>query len=241
MIWIRAIVRVAGRGPAPALLAASAVGWIAMVWTQTDSAHAGHLTRPSAFGVLSAWLAMVLAMSPPLLIREVGRVWRGSLRRRRSSLVVVFVSGYGAAWLAAGVVSVLARPLVPAPPPALVIAGVLLWLSSPARQRALNACHRVPTLRAFGAAASRDAVGYGLSTGLWCLVACGPIMLTAMLATGHHLLAMSVAAVLVTAERYQPARRPAWRVPFTPGQGAGWPVVAGLAEPRGVASADGAS
>ena len=53
-------------------------------------------------------------------------------------------------------------------------------------------------------------------------------MLLVLIATEYHLAAMVVATVIVTAERYQPARRPRWRLPLTP-ESPEWGARAGTA------------
>ena len=45
------------------------------------------------------WLAMILAMAPPLLLREIGRLWRTSLRRLRHLTLAWFLCGYVGIWL----------------------------------------------------------------------------------------------------------------------------------------------
>lgn len=219
------------RPPAPALLLASIVGWAAMVWLtamaaaqSADSAlgpaatvhgahSAGAVAAPHG---LTLWLAMFVAMSPLLLMREIGRLWAGSLRRLRAPTVLAFASGYAAVWIVAGAVAVpLAAALgTPVWPGAAAAAGVLVWHCSPLRRRLLNACHRVPRLRVFGADAIADAGRYGVLTGAACAASCGPIMLLVLVATDFHLLAMIAATALLTAERYRPVRRPRWRLPF---------------------------
>ena len=237
----RALTATVRRAPAPALLSVSILGWAALVWMTAsaaahagvaqaggaiDAVHAGHATD-AVTGVagitlaphgLAMWLAMVIAMSPLLLLREVSRLWRGGLHRTRGLTILVFAGGYGVAWTLAGLVAVpvaevLARS-VWLSVPAVVLAGV--WQCSPLRQRFLNVCHRTPRLRVFGAVAQMDAWRYGVVTGAACAASCGPIMVLVLLATDFHLIAMLVATVLIVVERYLPARRPRWRLPLTP-------------------------
>jgi hypothetical protein len=135
---------VAMRGPGKALVLASAAGWMALAWLLSGdrlSHSTGHFT--------TMWLAMILAMAPPLLLREIGRLWRASLHRLRPLTIAWFLCGYIGIWLLAGVVlAVLAgRVAVSSERITLAVALTALWLCSPARQRCLNACHRVPTLR----------------------------------------------------------------------------------------------
>jgi predicted metal-binding membrane protein len=214
-MWMGALLRVAVRGPAKGLLLASAIGWLAMAWL-LDGHELPHSHAVSLSSNTLVWLAMILAMGPLLLLREVGFVWRTSLRRLRPLTVASFLSGYVAAWLLAGIaVSLLLEWLTAGSVRiAVAVSLALLWQCSPARQRCLNACHRLPSLRVFGTAACRDSLRYGVSTGRYCAAACGPLMLVVLLANGYHLPLMGIAAVVTTVERHLPARRPAWHSGF---------------------------
>jgi len=229
----RALTASARRAPAPALLAVSVLGWAGMVWltamtaaqaagprfgSAIAAAHGAHVTdaATSAPHGLLVWIAMVVAMSPLLLIREVARLWEGSLRRRRGPTMLAFAAGYGLVWLLAGAIAVAVASVLGAIVwlGGFAVALVIAWQCSPMRQRLLNVCHRVPRLRVFGAGAAWDPGRYGVVTGAACAASCGPIMVLVLLAGDFHLVAMIGATVLLTAERYHPARRPRWRLPF---------------------------
>jgi hypothetical protein len=237
----RGVATVVRRTPGPALVFVSLVGWVAMVWltvvghasvgaelgsaasvahshlaTGASSAAAAIVAPAHAASGLLIWSAMVLAMAPPMLWREIGRLWRGSLHRTRALSVAVFAAGYSVVWLLVAVVAVpLAGGLaVNAALIAVALASALLWQCSPLRQRALNSCHRAPALRTFGHKAVWDAASYGLRTGGACVATCGPIMVLVLLATDFHLIAMAAASLLLTAERYGAPLPPAWRPPF---------------------------
>jgi len=218
-VWPRAVVTVALRGAGKYLLLASGIGWMAMGWLlATRGDHAFH----SAGAAI--WLVMILAMAPPLLLREIGHVWRASLRRLRRLTIAVFLCGYVGTWLIAGIALSALSGWFTAGAARVAFAAALvgLWHCSPARQRRLNACHRVPPLRVFGIAAPWDSVRYGISTGCACAAACGPIMLIALLVTDHHLVAMAVASVAITVERHAPARRPRWTLPLRLSRSPDW-------------------
>ena len=245
-MWLRALLTVALRGPGKVLLLASAAGWIAMALLLAgdplpDAAVAiGHGEHPAAAtstwtshlsGYFTAlWLAMILAMAPLLLLREIGRLWRTSLRRLRDLTLACFLCGYVGIWLLAGVALAMLSGWVSVRSERIAVAVLLvaLWHCSPARQRCLNACHRVPSLRVFGMAALWDSLRYGVSTGWYCTGACGLAMLLVLLAQDHHLVGMAVAASVATFERHLPARRPAWRLPIWRGPAPEWPRMRGL-------------
>jgi hypothetical protein len=228
----RALTAAVRRSPAPALLAVSILGWAGMAWltamsaAQAAGAHVGpamgahsmHATdaASSAPHGLLVWIAMVAAMSPLLLMREVARLRHGSLRRRRGLTILAFATGYGLVWLLVGAVAANIASVLGASAwiGGLAVVLVIVWQCSPLRQRLVNVCHRVPRLRVFGPDATWDAGRYGVVTGASCAASCGPIMVLVLLAADFHLLAMIGATVLLTAERYQPARRPRWRLPF---------------------------
>lgn len=223
-VLARALTTLALREPTKSLLLTSAAGWIATAWLLASApmlhVSAGH----SPWHFAAVWLAMILAMAPPLLLREIGYLWRTSLRRMRHLTIAGFVCGYAGVWLLAGVVLGASLESITGSPER--IAGttllIVLWLCSPMRQSYLNACHRVPTLRVFGAAAKQDALRYGIVTGLYCVATCGGLMLLVFLAKEQHLAAMAVATALTTVERHLPARRPRWRIPIVPAQSPEW-------------------
>lgn len=82
---------------------------------------------------------------------------------------------------------------------------------SPAKQRCLNRCHRLPHLAAFGWPARRDALGFGLSHGAWCVGACWLLMLLPMLTARGHLALMAAVMLFLLAERLERPAAPAWR------------------------------
>jgi hypothetical protein len=204
----RALTAAVRRSPAPALLAVSILGWAGMAWltamsaAQAAGAHVGpamgahsmHATdaASSAPHGLLLWIAMVAAMSPLLLMREVARLRHGSLRRRRGLMILAFATGYGLVWLLVGAVAANIASVL----------GASAWIGGLAVVLVI-----VPD-------ATWDAGRYGVVTGASCAASCGPIMVLVLLAADFHLLAMIGATVLLTAERYQPARRPRWRLPF---------------------------
>ena len=215
-MWPRALVTVALRGPGKGLWLASAAGWIALAWLLTGAGlphsdvaigHGEHAATATATPLShlprhfwAMWLAMILAMAPPLLLSEIGRLWRTSLRRLRHLTVAWFLCGYAGIWLLAGVaLSVLFGWItVSSERIAVAVALAVIWHCSPARQRCLNACHRVPTLRVFGTAAQLDSLRYGASTGCYCAATCGFLMLLPLLVNDYHLAVMALAAAAIT-------------------------------------------
>ncbi|MEZ3160723.1 DUF2182 domain-containing protein [Microbacterium sp. BWT-B31] len=226
------------RDPVPAALLASAAGWVAMVWlvlvggpgAAGGTGHGGHLVVGAADAAalpltsgashgLALWLLMVLAMSPLLIVRDVDRIWAGSLRRNRTAVLTAFLAGYTAPWAASGIVAVPLADAIASTagnvwPVVVAVLAVVVWHLSPARRRFLNVCHRRPALRAFGGGALWDATRFGLIDGAACTAACGPLMVLVMLADGWHLVVMAAATVVLVVERHLPARRPRWQVPF---------------------------
>lgn len=208
----RAILVIARRPIVKCLLIASAFGWAALASLQKGE-HAAHADDLFA----AQWLTMVLAMTPPLLIREIECLWRSSLRRRRQLTVASFVIAYVAVWLLAGEALSMLLGLMTITTNHILFAAVLaaLWHGSPMRQRRLNACHRLPTLRVFGTVAQWDSIRYGVRAAGNCVAACFPVMLLAFMVAKHHVTIMAIAAVVMTVERYLPARQPRWRFATT--------------------------
>ena len=233
---LRAVLANAWSAPAPMLILLAIVGWWLFVGSHhgthgaletgvpdgqvlltpsAEQAHAGHNGPGSTFSAavilpaVGMWLAMILAMSPPMLIREVGTLWRTSLRRNRTVRVLLFLFGYSLVWALAGLVAV---PLSLANTSNIVLIGcmavaVLVWQFSSPRLRLLRRCHRTPALRAFGIDASRESLRYGLGSGALCVGMCGPAMVVVLLTGQFHVFTMAVATTVLTIERYLPIGR----------------------------------
>jgi predicted metal-binding membrane protein len=219
--WLTAIAFRAARKPMPALLSISALGWLLMLapspsgglpFAICGDATGAAINQPSA--VLLQWVAMLVAMTPPLLGGPILRLWKGSLARRRAAMIACFALGYALVWTFAGVAlrgAVLALTRAFDRWAFVISIGLVLgwWLAS-GRQYAHVRAHAAPRLRVFGVAAFADGARYGLRHGLWCLCACWPLMLAALLAPIGRGPAMFAAAVLMIAERYAPRAEPAY-------------------------------
>lgn len=163
------------------------------------------------------WALMIAAMMSPLMVAPLRHVRARSFAWRRPRAMLMFVAGYAAVWMSAGVVlaalALAARAAAPAPLAcvALVATLALIWQVSPAKQWCLNRCHRRPALAAFGAAANRDAVRFGLANGAACVGTCWALMLLPLVAGAGHLATMAAVTLLVLAERLDPPAPLAWR------------------------------
>ena len=175
--------------------------------------------------VVLTWLAMLVAMMSPLLTRPVGHLWLGSPERRRRRAVALFVLGYFAVWMTAGLALLIVAAALglfagELGLSALTIAAALaaLWQAGPLRQRALNHCHRMPAMSASGTAADRDCIRFGATHGLWCAATCSPLMLLPLTSPAFHLPLMFVVSVWLVLERMGPPRHPCWTIRLLPGQ-----------------------
>ncbi|HEY0332078.1 MAG TPA: DUF2182 domain-containing protein [Rhodopseudomonas sp.] len=219
------------RRQSPALLAASAAGWAAllafdhaMLLPALCGASAGGADRLAATLALNppgllmlVWIAMLLAMMPPLLTQPIAHLRQRSLARRRWRALAVFAAGYALVWCCAGAVliaSALALSLlqtvsgVPAWGFALMLA--LLWQFSPAKQLCLNRCHRLSRLSAFGLRAELDCLRYGAVHGVWCVGSCWALMLLPLTAGAAHLAVMAAASPALLLERTCAPRPAHW-------------------------------
>jgi predicted metal-binding membrane protein len=78
--------------------------------------------------------------------------------------------------------------------PVLLAVGAIAiaWQMTPARQICLNRCHWLPRLSAFGFAADRDCISFGLAHGFWCAATCAPLMLLPLMTPQIHLPLMAL-------------------------------------------------
>jgi predicted metal-binding membrane protein len=164
------------------------------------------------------WALMLAAMMAPLLTAPVRHVRDRSFARRRARAIVLFVAGYAAAWMAAGVillaVALAVRLIAPesSGPVAVVTVIAMLWQISPAKQCCLNRCHAHAELTAFGSAADVAALSFGWTHGLWCVGSCWAVMLLSLLVSRGHVAAMGAAALWLFAERLDRPMPPRWRL-----------------------------
>lgn len=167
---------------------------------------------------LLGWGLMVVAMMLPKLLTPLQAIRRQSLRRHRLANAVLFVLGYLATWMLAGLpligVIILANLLLPQSyvPAAVVGLVAVVWQFSPLKQRFLNLGHDHQLLSAFGWRAHYDAFSYGLTHGLWCVGAGWALMLFPMLLPQGHNPAMLVATVVMLSEHLENPRFPKWEI-----------------------------
>jgi predicted metal-binding membrane protein len=165
----------------------------------------------------SGWALMLAAMMPPIVIAPLRHVRDRSFASRRARAMLLFVAGYASVWMVAGAgIQVLALAVRGAALPALLGLGAaaataVLWQTSPAKQWCLNRCHRLRQLAAFGAAADRDALMFGLTHGASCAGACWVLMLLPLVVGHGHLFGMLVVTLFIFAERLDHPAPLQWR------------------------------
>lgn len=219
---------------AGALLLASAVGWTALLsgsWGEAGLAYCRSMgmawTWPSfrallAISPLSSlaldWTLMLVAMMTPTLIAPVLHVHQRSFKSRRIRSIALFALGYAAIWMTAGVILVTVQLMANASAPDAVWPAAtaaliaLVWQCSPLKQRCLNRSHNHSELAAFGLAADRDALGFGLTHGAWCVGSCWALMLLPMLLGHAHLAAMIAVTIVMIGERLEAPAPLRWRL-----------------------------
>ena len=167
--------------------------------------------------IASGWALMLAAMMFPLLMAPLRHLRDRSFARRRSWAMLLFVCGYAAAWMGAGVglqaMALAARSGVLPPRVCLGLAAATAvgWQVSPAKQWCLNRCHRRPHLAAFGAAADRDAFEFGLTHGAACVGACWALMLLTLFVGNGHVPWMIAITLFIFAERLESPAPLVWR------------------------------
>lgn len=223
----------ARRRIAGSALLVSALGWAAYLAVPADAGLAFCRGEGTAWSwsslralldvaplssLAASWTLMLIAMMVPTLVAPLLHVHQRSFRQRRARSITLFAVGYAAVWLLAGAVLILLQWLlsVAAPqslwPAAAAALIALAWQCSPAKQLCLNRSHNHYELSAFGFAADRDAFGFGLSHGLWCIGSCWALMLLPMLLIHGHTLAMVAVTVLMAAERLEGPRPLRWQL-----------------------------
>lgn len=173
------------------------------------SDHADHLVlaahSPSLVSTLPMLALMAVAMMVPPALPAVWHVAGNSFYWRRRRAVLEFVVVFLAVWVAYSVVvlgaisgsGATASPLAAAA--ALALAA--LWQLTPAKHRALQACHRTRPLPPKGWRATAGVADFGLHNGAACLASCWALMLTTAFVGLPKLAWMAALTALITAER----------------------------------------
>lgn len=171
---------------------------------------------------LLGWGLMVVAMMFPKLTFPIQHIYTTSLKRNRFPLSLLFVFGYTAVWMAAGIIMIIIilafHLLMPGSYiPAAVIGFIaLVWQFSPVKQRCLNRGHQHIVFAAFGWPASRDSLLFGINHGVWCAGSGWALMLFPMLLPTGHNLAMIVVTFIMLSEHFEHPRVPVWRFDLRP-------------------------
>lgn len=224
-----------GSKPGPALIALSVAGYAALAISPPGAAGVslcGSLASVSLADlpliapdsrqlatVAMAWLAMVVAMMPLLVVQPVRHAMHSSTAGRCKIAACTVLAGYLGVWMAVGLLMVPVAAVLHAIASSVLCLALLAlalgWSASPIGVRAHNACHRRMPLAASGPTANRDCLLLGIRTGLACATACWPWMLVPFgLAAQWHLPAMAAIGLFLFIERSGPTLRPAWRLPY---------------------------
>ncbi len=199
-------------------LAVTTLAWVALLWTLRGGSgpHQGHHGLTTGDAAVN-WFLMLAAMMTPVLIHPIQYVRGSGLARWRTRSTVLFVAGYTAVWMLAGVGMLsLSNALRNSEIPpyvrlAAIFAMAVAWQCSPAKQLCLNRCHALRELPAFGKAAVTSVLVFGAAQGVWCAASCWAWMLLPLLLTGGHLPAMAAAAILIFCERLDDPAPVGWR------------------------------
>lgn len=189
-------------------LALSAVAWIDLVAVSAGSPGGGHSAHTSVQTAANRWMIMVIAMMFPLVVGSIRTTADRSLWSRRHRAIAIFLAGYLATWLAAGMAVYLAveavdlsRPVPPSLLGAVAFAAAAAWQFAAPKWRAVRACHRSGRLAPRGWRADCDCARYGWTVGWQCVISCGPLMLAVQL-TSHAVPIIASISALTVFERY---------------------------------------
>lgn len=166
-----------------------------------------------ALAGMPMWSLMALAMMLPAALPATAHVAVNSLSRRRGRAVSQFLIAYLAPWLLFGAVVLLILAMLPADRAVLLLAAALAvataWELSPAKQWALNRCHRTSPLPPRGWRAILGAARYGFLHGGACVASCWPLMLVMAVAPSARLAWCAGLATFGLAEKatLKPRRR----------------------------------
>jgi predicted metal-binding membrane protein len=174
----------------------------------THHHHGAPGTPLSWIGEMFWWIVMVIAMMLPLIVDSTRVTAARSLWARRNRAICVYLFGYLAAWILAGVVvsaAIFSIRMQPWFRPAIATLAALglaaVWQLTAFKRRVLRSCHRTIPMAPSGWRANLDCLRYGWMIGGNCLLSCGALMVACSL-SGHNFAAMAGAGSISAAERY---------------------------------------
>ena len=168
--------------PEWALGAVCVLAWASIVGLSAGGSHGMHEARSQAVEWLSLqghWLLMTVAMMVPAALPMARVVARNSKFYRRQRAIFLFAGSSLLVWVAFGIAAVTVAVVVDLPAWLLgaSLLGAALWELTPAKKRALKACHRMIPLPPDGRKADRADIRLGLQYGRACFRACWALML----------------------------------------------------------------
>jgi predicted metal-binding membrane protein len=193
-------------------LTLSALGWVYLVTAESRHASRHFASAPPVAHTtagIDVWMAMVAAMMIPLVIGPIRVTAARSLWRRRHRAVAGFLVGYLSMWMLAGVAMSQLGGMLPFDANLVAAGGFVIaagWNGTAIRRRALAVCHRTTPLAPSGWRADVDCLRYGCIIGRHCVASCWALMLACVL-TGHAMIVMVGAGVIMIVERYSYAPR----------------------------------
>lgn len=185
-------------------IALSAAAWLTIMGQWLSASTHDHSRHSAQHGsvVLSSVL-MIVAMMFPMVTSSVRTVAARNLWRRRHRAILQFLAGYTAPWLLFTlVVGIAITGLRSSQAAAFAFGAAVVWQLTPAKRRAMFACHRTIPIAATGWRADRDCFRSGWMIGISCVASCWVLMLACMLSE-HSLPAMLCATGIGIIERGQ--------------------------------------
>ena len=159
---------------------------------------------------LPMWGLMSITTMLPAALPTVGHVAVNSLRWRRGRAVVEFLAVYLGIWIAFGASTLALLALWPSARTGMTVAVMLAlaaaWQLTPAKRRALLACHGSSPLPPRGWRATAGVVRFGRRNGLACLGSCWAMMLVMAVVTTGQVFWTAALTGLISAEKL--VRRP---------------------------------
>lgn len=185
--WVGSVRRFWFRHPERSLAGVALLAWVGVAFTATNHVHAG--AGASLLTLQGGWLLMVAAMMIPPALPMARHVGLNSKRYRRHRAMFLFAGSALMIWVVIGLVlTFLVATAGVAQFGRWLLGGSLLlaavWELTPAKRRAIKACHRTIPLPPDGRRADRACIRLGMRYGNSCFAACWALMLP-MALVGH--------------------------------------------------------
>lgn len=167
------------------------------------------------------WILMLITMMVPLLSESVLYIWRNNFPRKRYSGLFAFFMGYTCVWSCIGIVLFYLNELLfrffdykQNLMLSCLVLIMVIWQTTPFKQRSLNRCHFTSRINPFGIHAEISSFQYGIKKAFYCVGTCWALMWISLFTMPKTMYFMPIFTLIMFIEQAQPWQPEHWKIPY---------------------------